>query len=132
MLRARGEDTETPQFAVLPITVNGTDVDDVTVVLSAGAAITGTVTFLPGAAQIPDATQVRISAPSTDQDGFGPQSNARVAKDGSFTLEGVSAGPHLIRPGGNMRGWSLKSVSINGREVTDTPIEVRSGQTLSN
>jgi hypothetical protein len=130
-LRARGDDSETPQFAVQPIIVGGGDVNDLTVVLSAGAAITGTVTFLPGGSQTPDITQVRISAPSTDQGGFGPQANARVGKDGSFTLAGVSAGPHLIRPNGNMRGWALKSVTIGGRDVTDTPIEIRTGQTLS-
>lgn len=131
-LRARGDDTETPQFATLPISVNGSDMDDVVVVLSAGATITGTVTFMPGAAQIPDVTNVRIGAPATDQGNFGPQPNARVAKDGTFTLAGVSVGPHLIRPSGNMRGWSLKSVAVNGRDVTDTPIELRAGQTLSN
>jgi hypothetical protein len=106
--------------------------DDVVVVLSAGATITGTVTFLPGAAQTPDVTNVRIGAPSTDQGNFGPQPNARVAKDGTFTLQGVSVGSHLIRASGNMRGWSLKSVAINGRDVTDTPLELRAGQTLSN
>jgi hypothetical protein len=132
VLRARGDDSETTQFGVLPITVSGGDVNDLTVVLSAGATITGTVTFLPGGSQTPDVTQVRIGAPSTDQGGFGPQSNARVGKDGSFTLVGVSAGPHLIRPAGNMRGWSLKSVTIGGRDVTDTPIEIRAGQTLAN
>jgi carboxypeptidase family protein len=132
VLRARGDDSETTQFGMLPITVSGGDVNDLTVVLSAGATITGTVTFLPGGSPAPDITQVRIGAPSTDQGGFGPQANARVGKDGSFTLAGVSAGPHLIRPGGNMRGWSLKSVTIGGRDVTDTPIEIRAGQTLAN
>jgi hypothetical protein len=132
LLRARG-DAETPLFAVQPVTTSGADISDLTVVLSAGATITGTVTFLPGAAQAPEMTQVRISAPSTDQGAnFGPQANARVATDGSFTLAGVSAGPHLIRPNGNMRGWSLKSVTINGRDVTDTPIDIRPAQELSN
>jgi hypothetical protein len=133
VLRARGDDTETPQFATLAISVNGADMSDVVVILSAGATITGTVTFLPGAAQIPDVTNIRIGAPSTDSGGnFGPQPNARVAKDGTFTLSGVSVGPHLIRPSGNMRGWSLKSVAVNGRDMTDTPIDLRAGQTLPN
>jgi hypothetical protein len=132
VLRARGDDADPPQFAMLPVTLNGADIDDVTVVLSAGATITGSITFLPGSAQAPDITQMRLVAPSTDQAMPGPQSNARVAKDGTFTLSGVSAGPHLIRPNGNTRGWSLKSVTIDGRDVTDTPIDVRAGQTLAN
>ncbi len=131
VLRARGDDTDPPQFASQPISINGLDVDDVTIVLSPGATLNGTVTFL-GAAQPPDLTQVRISAPSTDQMVFGPQGNARVDKDGRFTLNGVSAGSHLIRPAGNMRSWTLKSVAIGGRDVTDTPIAVRSGETINN
>ena len=132
LLRARADDSETPLFAAVPVTVDGTDIPDLAVILSGGGTITGTVTFLPGGSPAPEITQVRIGAPSTDQGAFGPQPNARVSKDGSFTLEGVFAGPHLIRPNGNTRGWSLKSVTINGRDVTDTPIDIRTGQTLSN
>src|SRR5262245_60514174 len=131
VLRARGTDTEVPQFAAQPVTVNGQDVDDVTVILVPGARLTGNVSFLPGASPAPAITSVRITAPATDQDSFGPQQNARVEKDGRFTLEGVAAGNHLIRPNGNMRGWMLKSVTIDGRDVTDTPIPLRSGQAVS-
>ena len=131
LLRARG-DGDTPQFATQPLSIDGGDVGDLTVVLSAGATLTGTVAFQPGSSQVPEITQVRIGAPTTDQTAFGPQANARVDKDGRFTLSGVSTGPHLIRPNGNMRGWSLKSVTLDGRDITDTPIEVRAGQTLSN
>ena len=38
----------------------------------------------------------------------------------------------MIRPNGNLRGWTLKSVSIGDRDVTDTPIEVRSGESIAN
>jgi hypothetical protein len=31
-----------------------------------------------------------------------------------------------------MRGWTLKSVTINGRDVTDTPLTLRSGETVAN
>jgi hypothetical protein len=132
-LRARGDDAGTPQYGLQPVSLTGMDVDDMTVVLSNGATLTGTIAFQPGSAAVPDPTQVRITAPSTDQSAFGgPQPTARVDTDGHFSLAGVPAGPHLIRPGGNMRGWSLKSVTIDGRDVTDTPIELRSAQNLAN
>jgi len=115
-----------------PITLDGSDIDGLAVMLSAGATLTGTVVFNPGQSPAPDATQVRITAPSTDLSAFGPQPNARVDKDGRFTLSGVAAGAHLVRSNGNLRGWTLKSVTVAGRDVTDTPIEVRSGQSLSN
>jgi hypothetical protein len=132
MVRARGDDTEVPQFAAQPISVNGDDVPDVTVVLSTGATLSGTISFLPGGSPAPDFTQFRITAPSTDQSDFGPQSNARVDKDGHFTISGVSAGGHLIRPSNGSRTWLLQSVTIGGRDVTDTPIQVRSGETIGN
>ena len=132
ILRARAGDSETPQFAAQPLSVDGSDLDNLAVALSAGATLTGSVVFAAGQTPAPDLTQVRIAAPATDLAAFGPQPNARVTKDGIFTLSGVSAGTHLIRSNGNLRGWTLKSVTVNGRDVTDTPIEVRSGQTLSN
>jgi hypothetical protein len=131
VLRARGDDTEVPQFASIPVSVAGQDLDDLTVMLAAGATISGTVTFL-GGSPIPDPSQLRISAPSTDQGAFGPQGNARVDKDGHFTLSGVPAGSHLLRPNGQMRGWALKSVTAGARDITDAPITVRSGETIAN
>jgi protocatechuate 3,4-dioxygenase beta subunit len=132
ILRARGDDSETPQFAAQPISVNGADLSGVTVVLSPGATISGSVSFLPGGSPAPDYTQFRITAPSTDQSDFGPQSNARVDKDGHFAISGVSAGTHLIRPSNGSRSWLLQSVTIGGRDVTDTPFQVRSGENLAN
>jgi hypothetical protein len=132
ILRARGDDSETPQFAAQPISVTGDDLSDVTVVLSPGATISGTVTFLPGSSPAPDYTQFRITAPATDQSDVGPQSNARVDKDGHFTISGVSAGAHLIRPSNGSRTWVLQSVKVGDRDVTDAPFQVRSGENLGN
>src|SRR6185369_17721040 len=119
ILRARSGDSETPQFAMQPITLDGSDIDGLAVMLSAGATLTGTVVFNPGQSPAPDATQVRITAPSTDLSAFGPQPNARVDKDGRFTLSGVAAGAHLIRPSNGSRTWILKSVTIGDRDMTD-------------
>lgn len=129
-LRARGDDREIPQFAAQPITVAG-DLSGLIVILAPSARITGTVSFDGG--QPPDLNQVRIVAPATDQAAFGgPNPNGRVDKEGQFTLEDVPAGAHWIRANGPLRGWSLKSVTVDGREMVDTPIELRSGQTLAN
>ncbi len=132
ILRARGDDSEVPQFAALPISVNGDDLPDVMVVLAEAASISGTVSFLPGGSPAPDVTQFRITAPATDQSDFGPQSNARVDKEGHFSISGVSAGAHLIRPSNGSRTWLLQSVTIGGRDVTDTPFQVRSGDNIAN
>lgn len=131
VLRARGDDTETPQYAAIPISVNGADLTGMTVVLTPGATLSGSVMF-PSATAPPDFSQFRITAPSTEPGFAGPQPNARLDKDGRFTLAGVPAGLHMIRSAGNSRGWSLKSVTVGGRDVTDTPIEIRSGDSIGN
>jgi hypothetical protein len=127
-LRARGDDTETPQYATQPLTVASGDLTDVSVVLYPSASISGTVTFQGTPA--PELNQIRITAPSAENAAIGPNPNARVGKDGYFTLDGVPAGLHLIRSGGGLRGWSLKSVIVDGRDVADVPIEIRSGEML--
>jgi hypothetical protein len=130
-LRARGDDTDPSEFAVQPISVGEQDIPDLTVVLTPGGTITGSVTFQnAGGAQLPDVTQIRIGAPMADFSALGPNATARVDKEGKFTLHGVPAGEHLIRTQGPLRGWMLKSVLVNGREMIDTPLDVRSGRTL--
>ena len=132
ILRARGDDSETPQFASQPVSVNGDDLTGVVVTLSAGATISGTIAFLPGGSAAPDYTQFRMTAPSTDQSDFGPQPNARVDKDGRFSISGVSAGAHLIRPSNGSRTWVLKSVTAGDRDIIDQPFQVRSGESVAN
>jgi hypothetical protein len=129
MLRARGDDDQIPQYAAQPLTVASLDLSDVVVILYPSASVSGTVTFEGTPA--PDANQIRITAPSAENGLVNGNPNARVEKDGTFTLEGVPEGLHLIRPGGNLRGWSLKSVIVDSHDVADTPVELRSGQALN-
>ena len=129
MLRARGDDTVTPQFASEPLSVGEGDIGNLTVVLMPGGSISGSLSFPQTQTALPDLTQVRVSAPALEA-GVQGQGNTRVEKDGTFRIDGVAAGPHLIRPAGGLRGWSLRSIVVDGRDVTDTPIELRSGQNL--
>src|SRR5262249_15851519 len=125
-----GNDTESPQYAIQPLSVSSADIDDLSVILYPGATIAGTVTFEGGDA--PDLTQVRITAPSAENGSIGPNPSARVEQDGHFTLDGVPAGLHWIRSGGNLRGWSLKAVIVDNHDIVDTPIELSSSQKLNN
>jgi Carboxypeptidase regulatory-like domain len=128
-LRARGTDTESPQFAAQPLTVASGDLSNITVILYPGATISGTIRF--DGTQSPEFTQVRVNAPSAEGASVGPNPNARVDKDGHFTLDGVSAGSHWIRSAGQLRGWTLRSVIVGGRDVIDTPLDLRSNQKLN-
>ena len=127
-LLARGNTGDTPQFASQPLTVGEGDID-VSVVLGTSGTISGTIVFPPRQTELPDFSTMRVAAPSTDNS-IGGQAQGRVDKDGKFTITGVQAGMHLIRPGGQLRGWTLKAVTIDGRDLTDTAVELRNGQHL--
>ncbi|MFN7914598.1 MAG: carboxypeptidase-like regulatory domain-containing protein [Vicinamibacterales bacterium] len=132
ILRARSDDSVEPQFAVQPLTVGDTDLTNLTVILAAAASVSGTVSFETSQGQqLPDPASVRVSAPVVDGIDIGPNPVARVERTGAFTLNGLPAGAHLFRPQGNPRGWVLKSVLLNGRDITDSPVELRAGQTLT-
>ena len=105
-LQARGNDNDAPQFASQPLTVGDSDIE-VSVLLGNSATITGTIVFPPSQTQLPDFSNMRVSAPSTGNS-IGGQAQGRVDKDGKFTISGVQAGMHLIRPGGQLRGWTLE------------------------
>jgi hypothetical protein len=130
-LRARSDDSVEPQFANQPLAVTGDDMADLLVVLASAARISGTVVFQSTQSAVPDPGQVRVSAPFADGASFGPLPTARIDRDGRFTLDGVQAGAHLLRAMGNIRGWVLQAVLVNGRDVTDTPLDIRSGQELT-
>jgi hypothetical protein len=49
--------------------------------------------------------------------------NANLRLDGTFEMTGVM-GKRLLRAGGFPRGWHLKSIMHEGRDITDTPIDV--------
>jgi len=129
----RGQGAETPPLlGSLAVVVNGQDLDTVSVQLAAGATMTGTIVVPPGNTTDPSQLRVNVTVPSLDPDVFGgPQPTGRVDKDGKFTITGIAEGSHLIRAGGPA-GWTMKSVSIGGRDVTDAPVSVRSGQNVGN
>lgn len=132
VLRARSDDTVEPQFAVQPITIAEMDLTNLTVVLSPAASVSGTVTFqATQGQQVPNPNSVRVAAPLVDTQDMGPNPTARVENTGTFSLQGIQAGLHLFRTQSAPRGWTLKSVLLNGRDIVDTPLELRSGQALA-
>jgi hypothetical protein len=134
-LRARNNDRDAPLSTAQPLSVSAGDLTNVAVALQTGGSVSGAIVFQPGSTPPPtDLTQVRITAPAADpDDNIGAAPSPRVNRDGTFTMDGVTAGAHFIRAnGGPLRGWTLKSVTVDGRDVTDTPLPVRSGQKIAN
>lgn len=125
-----GDDSE---FAALPVTVAGEDLSNVVVVTSKGATATGRLSF-EGGAKPANLASIRISAaPAEISDGpmMMGGSGGLAKADGTFELKGLS-GHRLIRVGNLPQGWMLKAVRANGAEVTDTGVEFKPGEQLSN
>jgi protocatechuate 3,4-dioxygenase beta subunit len=112
-----------------PISIAGEDVSGILLTTSKGGAATGTLVFDgPRPAAI---TSIRLMSMAVDSDGpslGGPGASAK--EDGSFELKGLT-GPRLIRVGNAPPGWILKSVKLNGTDITDTGAEFKAGETTS-
>jgi hypothetical protein len=125
--RAEGE------FARMDLAVGAQDVEGLTLVTAPGARVRGTVTLDTNQnSQLqPSQVQVIARAATSDSEGFGGGSTttARLAADWSFEL-GNLVDTRLFRVGAP-DDWSLKSVALNGQDITDTPTEFAPGQTLS-
>lgn len=122
-----GSDSET---ASVPVVVGGEDVSNVVIVTSRGATASGRITFEGGAP--PAAGGVRINSIATDTDGpiMMAAGGVTAKDDGSFQLKGLS-GRRLLRVNNLPPGWTLKSVRLNGEDVTDSGIEFKSGPDIS-
>jgi hypothetical protein len=117
-----------PEFASVRLSVGGDDIPDLTITTSRGVTLRGRLAF-EGAAQRP-ANPVRVVAQPTDgpRAGFNVggnnQVNGVVGADGTFQLR-AGFGNVLFRAAAP--GWILKSVTLDGRDVTDTPVDVSAG-----
>ncbi len=129
------------------VDVAGGDVDGLSIVMRPGAIVRGRVVNEAGE---PAGVPVMVSLTGDDQQAPSPQP-VRTFSDGSFRLEGVFGQqrvravegrivPGADNPGINVRRlqditaatralttWWLKSVTVNGRDVTDESIDVDRG-----
>jgi protocatechuate 3,4-dioxygenase beta subunit len=121
-----------PEFASVPITVTGQDISGLTITTAPGATITGRVIF-DGKSPVqrmstgPNASRILPSPASPGAAGpsfaIGSLDNGVVDESGRFQIRGVN-GRIVFRPVG-LQGWYLKSVTLNGVDITDLPYEAR-------
>lgn len=119
-----GDDAE---FASLPITVGSDDLTGIHLVTGKGTTLTGVVQPAQGSTSRLETSALQVVVQSLRfEPGMGRRP-ARVERDGTFRLSGLS-GQRLIRLNGLPSTWMLRSVLVNGADVTDTPLEFKGQQ----
>jgi hypothetical protein len=137
---APGAPVVEPEFASVPISVSGQDVIGLTIITGPGATISGTVVFdnpsLQTSTQQPSGQPLRVMFAGVDSSsimsfGFGMDSGV-VSPDGHFQLKGVNGRGTFRTTGGVLPSeWQIKSVRLEGVDITDTPHEVKPGINIS-
>ena len=128
--RVGGESGAEAETGSLPITVTGEDLSNVVIVTSKGATASGRLTFDGGSAPSP-LTNIRVSAVALDAEpmmGFGGPGSVKA--DGTFEIRGLN-GSRIIRAGNLPAGWMLKSVRVNGNDITDSGMDFKSGEAVT-
>lgn len=118
----------TALFAVQPVAVAGSDVSSVNLALTTGLTVSGTVTAEAGASTPGALSRVRVSLVALSSLPIPTPAPSGVLLDGSFAITPVVPGSYLVRASGLPQGFSLKGAYYGGRDVSDLPLEVRSGQ----
>ncbi|RPJ70496.1 MAG: carboxypeptidase regulatory-like domain-containing protein [Acidobacteria bacterium] len=122
-----------------PVNVAGTDVSGVSIALSEGGTIAGTIVTRSGA-PLPrpsDLGQMRIFSEATAQLNYASAAagaaglTARVSADGSFVVQNAFPAPQYLRVAGLPAGLALDGVYLDGRDVSEEPFEVRPSQPVT-
>ncbi len=118
------------ELARMDLVVGADDVTGLTMVTAPGATITGAVLSDTGEPLDFRASQLQIAARPVDIDvaGIAGGGAGRVGDDWSFELRNITDA-RLLRVNAPS-GWILKSVGLNGQDITDTPIEFPPGQAV--
>jgi hypothetical protein len=115
-----------PQIAEVPIAVVGADLAGLTITTSRGARVIGTIASDNGT--LLEAAGIRATAPPSGRAGFTPRSQVSAA--GSFELEGL-IGAHTLTFERLPAGWFVKSITANGVDATDVPLQFRGSEQVS-
>ena len=131
---ARIYNARPPEFASVPLDVGDQDVSGLLITTGSGVAMSGRVIFegnSPRSAVPERSQQPRVYATIVGTN-FGMRSlsmypnNGVIAEDGSFTIRG-GLGKVLFRIMTPL--WELKSVTLDGVDITDVPYDTTHGGT---
>jgi hypothetical protein len=118
-------------YAVQSVVVSGENVDGLALTLAPGSTIGGVVRFEgasgPMAAEL---SQLGIGLGPVDPFLFGGSGTTRKEADGTFRVSGIPPGQHVLRVGAP-KGWTVRSVMLEGRDISEEILDVKAAQTIS-
>jgi protocatechuate 3,4-dioxygenase beta subunit len=129
------------EFGSLPIVVSGADITGLRIVTGRGATISGRVVFEGSSPRTnpnnPTGPNIlRVFANQTDQTRFmgafpsqDPLTNGTIQDNGTFQIAGMSGRVFLTVSTPGM--WAQKSVTLDGQDVTDEPIDLTGKQSIT-
>jgi hypothetical protein len=121
--------TDPTLWAEVPISLGTRPLAALAIPLREGLKVSGTVTFQGSAAPpAPEARgSINISLEAADGRSADLMSIARgrVDPNGTFTTMGVPAGKYILRVSGAPQGWTLRSATFGGRDITETALELK-------
>jgi protocatechuate 3,4-dioxygenase beta subunit len=132
---AAGSASPIQESATVPIVVDGGDINNVVLTTSAGWSMSGVVTTESGAPPPAPRDRFRLAARLVDTElgpgtpGVGNADSGRVREDWTFSVTGVTGAARLRATVPD--GWRVKAILQDGRDVSDTPLEMSSGQELT-
>lgn len=131
-VQARTGGARDVEFSKMELTVGNEDVAGLTMVTAPGAVVTGTIISDTGEPFDFKPQQIQIGArlASAETSAPGAMQATRPGDDWSFAVRNITE-PVLIRVTTTPPGWTLKSVSASGQDITDTPMEFPQGQAIT-
>jgi protocatechuate 3,4-dioxygenase beta subunit len=128
--------TDGMEFGSTSIVAAGAELTGVRIVTGRGATISGRVIFEGTAPRRNAGQELRVfPTPADPSRGFmlgnianDPRSNGTVDENGNFQLGGMSGRVFLVV---SSAGWVIRSISVDGQDVTDEPIDLTGKQSVA-
>jgi hypothetical protein len=133
--RMGGPSPDGPETAMANVTVAGDDVSDVHLVAAKPSRLTGRVIVDPAAvSSLPPALMLSLFPVNMLGIPAPPAPPARIGDDFTFETKSPPGRMRFILGGGfnaPPTGWAIRSVRLNGTDVTDAGLEFKSNEDIS-
>ena len=121
--------TEPTLWAEVPVSLGTRALAALTVPLREGLKVSGTVIFQGSATQPAPEVRSSINISLEPADGRSADlaaiARGRVDPNGTFATMGVPSGKYILQVSGAPQGWTLRSATFGGRDITETAVELK-------